>query len=178
MKQLILILILALMTSCTPAPTDHPKVMFRAIYLVQGAGQLSKEDLRDHPEVKVTSSFDEFKQLARDKTALWLDIHAAGLVDKDWLNQKPQRYYPIVLIGLSDPLCAFRDTLGGFGVIEGPYADCSFPPPGFSIWMLDEDTSSRSSAFMHGYEQIPSAGDILEKTNLLLEGQDPLLQSK
>lgn len=178
MKQLILIVLFALAAGCAPAPTDHPEAKFKAIYLVQGEGQLSHEDLQGHPEVRVTGSFDEFKQLAGDKTALLIDINATGLVDKDWLNQEPQRFYRIVLIGLSDPLCAFRDTLGGFGVIEGPYVDCSSPPPGFSVWMLEEDTSSGSSAFMHGYEQTPTAKDILESTNVLLEGQRPLLQSK
>jgi hypothetical protein len=168
MKQLALILTFILIVGCTATPAASPEATYKAIYLSQENGQLSKEDLQAHPDVVATSSFDEFKQLAKKKTALWIDSNAAGLIDKEWLNQKPQRFYPIVLIGYSDALCSFRDTLGGFGIIEGPYTDCSSLPPGFSVWMLEEETSSGASAFMRGYEQVPTVKDILEKTDPLL----------
>jgi hypothetical protein len=160
-----------LMVACTATPTESSDETYKAIYLVQENGQLSREDLRAHPEVMVTGSFDEFKQLAKKKTALWIDLNSVDLVDRNWLNQRPQRFYPIVLIGFGDALCAFRDTLGGFGIIEGPYADCSSPPPGFSVWMLEEEKSSSISAFMKGYEQVPTVQHILEKTNPLLSKQ-------
>jgi hypothetical protein len=166
MKRLIPILTVLLIVGCTATPS--PEATYKAIYLVQENGQLSKEDLQAHPEVMVTSSFEEFKKLARNEAVLWIDIDSVEFVDKNWLNQKPQRFYPIVLIGFSDALCAFRDTLGGFGIIEGPYADCSSPPPGFSVWMLEEETSSDASAFMRGYAQVPTVKDILEQTNPLL----------
>lgn len=168
MKRLFLNLTFMLMVACTATPTESSEATYKAIYLVQENGQLSQEDLQAHPQVIVTDPFDEFKRLAEKQTALWIDINSAELVDRDWLNQKPQRFYPIALIGLSDALCAFRDTLGGFGIIEGPYADCSSPSPGFSVWMPEEEKSSGASAFMKGYEQVPTVQDILEKTNPLL----------
>ena len=171
MKRFFLILTFMLMVACRATPTESSEVTYKAIYLVQENGQLSKEDLLAYPEVIVMDSFDVFKQLAKKKTALWIDINSAGLVDRDWLNQKPQRFYPLVLVGFSDALCAFRDTLGGFGIIEGPYADCSSPPPGFSIWMLEEETSSGASAFMKGYEEVPTVKDILDKTDPFLSRQ-------
>lgn len=176
MKRFILMLTMVLIASCAPTPTDQPDATFKAIYLVQERGQLSGEDLQSYSEVRVTGSFDEFTQLGRQKAALWIDINATELVNKDWLDRAPQKFYPLVLIGIGDALCAFRDTLGGFGIIEGPYVDCSSPPPGFSLWMLEEDTGSGSMAFMQGYEQIPTVKGILEKTNLLLEGKNPLLE--
>ncbi len=168
MKQLVLVLTIMLIVSCTTTPAGSSEASYKAIYLAQENGQLSKEDLQAHSEVIVTSSFNEFKKLAKSRTALWIDINAVGLVEKDWLNQKPQRFYPIVLIGYGDALCSFRDTLGGFGIISGPYVDCNSPPPGFSVWMLEEENSSGWSAFMQGYEQIPRVKDILEKTDPLL----------
>jgi len=168
LKRLILILTTLLCAGCTATPAATPEATYAAIYLVQENGQLSQEDLKAHPEVMVTNSFDEFKELAKNKTALWIDINSAGLVDKDWLKQEPQRFFPIVLVGFGDALCAFRDTLGGFGVIEGPYADCSSPPPGFSVWMLQEGTGSGASAFMRGYERAPTVKAILEKTDPLM----------
>ena len=169
MKTAIVVLIMLVLVSCTTTPTSSLGIPAKAIYLVQGMGQLSRKDLQEHPDVVVTKDFERFKHLARNKTALWIDINAVGLLDKDWLNQRPQRFYPIALIGTSNALCAFRDTLGGFNIIEGPYADCSSPPPGFSIWRLEKDTEAGSSAFMRGYEQTPTVEDILERTNSLLE---------
>jgi hypothetical protein len=157
------------MAACSTTKAAEPT--YEAIYLVQGNGQLSQEDLQAHPEVMVTSSFDDFKKLAKNKTALWIDVNAAGLVDRNWLTEKLQRFYPIVLVGNSDTLCSFRDTLGGFGIIEGPDADCSSPASGFSVWMLEQDESFHKSAFMRGYEQVPSVRDILAKTNPLLSKQ-------
>ena len=168
MRQFVLILTVMLIVGCTATPPGSSEATYKAIYLTQENGQLSKEDLQAHPEVVVTNSFNEFKKLTENKTALWIDISAVGLVDKEWFNQKPQRFYPIVLIGYGDALCSFRDTLGGFGIIEGPYVDCSSPPPGFSVWMLEEEKSSGVSAYMQGYEQVPTVKDILEKTNPLL----------
>jgi hypothetical protein len=171
MKKLVLVLIVLLVVACTAPPTSTPEATYKAIYLVQENGQLSKADLQAHPEIIVTDSFDEFKQLAKKKTALWIDINSAGFVDKDWLNQKPQRFYPIVLVGYGDALCSFRETLGGFGIIQGPYVDCSSPPPGFSVWMLEEETSSGVSAFMEGYKRAPTVKDILGITDPLLSKQ-------
>ncbi|SRR6266496_4882424 len=174
MKPLILILALLLIVGCiTATPTAVPLAPYKAIYLTQDNGQPSKEDLEAHPEISVTNSFDEFKQRTQKRTALWIDINATGLVDRDWLNQKSQKFYPIVLVGNSNALCSFRDTLGGFGIIQGPYVDCSSPPSGFSVWTQKGTKPSDTSAFMEGYEQIPTAQDILEKTNLLLEGKNP-----
>lgn len=168
LKRLILILTTLLYAGCTATPVASPEATYAAIYLVQENGQLSQEDLKAHPEVRVTSSFEEFKELAKHKTTLWIDVNSTGSIDKEWLNQEPQRFFPIVLVGFGDALCSFRDTLGGFGVIEGPYADCSSPPPGFSVWMLQEGTGSGASAFMRGYEQVPTVKDILEKTDPLI----------
>jgi hypothetical protein len=167
MKKVVLIVVIMLIVGCTATPSDSSEATYKAIYLTQKNGQISNEDLLVHPEVFVTSSFNEFKKLTENKTALWIDINAVGLVDQAWLTQKSQRFFPIVLVGYSDALCSFRDMLGGFGIIEGPYADCSSPPPGFSVWMLEEETSSGVSAFMQGYEGIPTVEDILEITNPL-----------
>jgi hypothetical protein len=171
MKALIPILILLLIAGCAAAPTAASPASCQAAYLVQQPGQLSTNDLQSHPEVCLAALFDEFKALAQNKTTLWIDLNSAGLVDKDWLNQKSGGFYPIVLIGDGDALCALRDTLGGFGVISGPYADCSSPLPGFSVWMLEEQTSSSVQAFMRGYQQAPTVQDILEITDALLSSK-------
>ena len=177
MKRAILILVAFLIAGCSPTLKSSSGIPIKAIYLVQGTGQLSQEDLQAHSEVMVTNNFDEFKKLAKSKVALWIDINAVGLVEMGWLNREPQKSYPLVLLGVSNALCAFRDTLD-VDAIFGPQADCSAPPPGFSIWMIEIETDTRRLAFMNGYEQAPATQDILAKTNLLLEGKEPLLESK
>ena len=170
-----LLIIIAMLIACTaetePAtqPASSP---FQAVYLVQNPGQLSMDDLQSHPEVMVTNSFDEFKQHAQTKVALWIDKNAIELLDQQWLHVAPQKYYPLVLVGYNEPLYAFREALSGFE-IEGPYADWSTMTlePGFSVWMIREETGSSLSAFMNGYNQKPTVQDILKITNALLEGK-------
>ena len=154
----------------TEPAMEPPSSPLRAVYLVQHPGQLSLDDLQAHPEVAVTTSFDEFKQYAQKKVALWIDENAVSLVDNQWLRESPQKYYPLVLVGESNDLCAFRETLTGFG-IEGPPADCSAEASGFSVWALREETGSSLSAFMKGYSQTPTVQDILDITSALLEGK-------
>ena len=160
-----------LIVGCAPAPTANSGNPVRAVYLVQGDGQLSSEDLQSHPEVIVTNSFDDFKKLvAQSKASLWIDITVARSVDIQWLDKKPQKFYPIALIGSSDALCSFRDILDVHS-ISGPYTDCSAPPKGFSVWMLRSDNSQGTSAFMKGYEQALTVQSILDITNALLDGE-------
>ena len=167
----IFVFCIAVLTACSPAIepiTQSAASPFRAVYLVQSPGELSSEDLRAHPEVAVTGSFEEFKGHARAKTALWIDRNAVSRVDNQWLHDPPQKFYPLVLVGESNELCAFRETLTGFG-IEGPPADCSTPAFGFSVWMLREEKGSSVSAFMKGDHQKPTVQGILDVTNALLE---------
>jgi len=143
---------------------------FRAVYLVQHPGQLSLDDLQSHPEVAVTNSFEEFKQHAQVKVALWIDKDAIELLDQPWLREAPQKYYPLALVGYNEPLYAFREVLP-VAQIEGPAMDWSTMTlePGFSVWMIQDDTGSSLSAYMRGYNQKPGVQGILDITNALLE---------
>ena len=169
----VLVITIPMFIACT-AQTEPstPTVSFplRAVYLVQHPGQLSLDDLQAHPEVAVTSSFDEFKQHAQMKVALWIDKNAIELLEQQWLHETPQKYYPLALVGYNEPLYAFRDALP-VAQIEGPAMDWSTITlePGFSVWMIRDDTGSSLSAFMRGYNQKPSVQGILDITNGLLE---------
>lgn len=168
MRQIVLGLIIVSLAGCAAARTGESVAPYRAIYLTRADGQLRADDLRAHPEILVTDSFDKLKPHASARIAFWIDINAADAVDKDWLNQAPQKYYPIALVGSSDALCSFREMLGGFGVIEGPYVDCASPPPGFSVWMLESQDGSNTSAFMRGYRQTPTVDAIVAITDPLV----------
>ena len=182
MKTFTIILIILLLVGCTPIAisaekpgTDQPGPnRLSAIYLVQNQGQLTAGDLRLHPEVLVTSSFDEFKRHSQVKIALWIDRNAVALVNMDWLHQAPQKYYPLVLVGYNDALYSFHETLAGFPLM-GPAKDWSTATlePGFSVWMIRKETSSSLSTYMMGYAQPPTVAAILAVTNALLKAGPP-----
>jgi hypothetical protein len=170
MKHIILALVMFLVVGCSPTLKSSSGIPIKAIYLVQGVGQLSQEDLQAHPEVMVTDKFDDFKKLAESKVALWIDINSVGLVDIGWLGESPQRYYPVVLIGNSKDFCIFFGNMQYFtfevpAPAPGEEDYCNTPIPGFSVNML----KSESGGNMHGYEETPTAQGILDVTNHLLE---------
>jgi hypothetical protein len=171
MKKFAVITILLLCTSCA-FKTSHRK----AIYFVHGQGELSSEELQAHPEVMVVQTFEELKKNASQKTAIWIDKSATPFdsTEEKWINEGPQAYSPIVLIGTSDTLYSFRDLLGlcCFMGPTGIYP--GFNSAGFSIIQreppADPTTAPMDVPFMQGYNQKPTVPSILEITNDLLEG--------
>ena len=144
-----------------------------AIYLCCENGVLSPIDLANHPEVLVVDSFDEFLDAVPiTGAALWVDKGAIESIDLDWLHQKPQKYYPLVIVGYNDPVYAFREKLSGFG-IEDPSNNWSeiTPAPGFSVWRLKEDGETSTSAFIYGYPCEPNVESILKVSSSLLHGE-------
>jgi len=182
MKSLTAIMMMFLLVGCAPIAISaespgtnqsEPNIN-SAIYLVRDQGQLAASDLRLHPEVLVTHSFEEFKRHSQAKVALWIDRNAVSLVNMDWLHQAPQKYYPLVLVGYNDALYSFRERLAGFP-IGGPAMDWSSKTlePGFSVWMIREETSSSISTYMMGYAQPPTVDAILTISNALLKSGPP-----
>ncbi|HEX8992596.1 MAG TPA: hypothetical protein VF784_13035 [Anaerolineales bacterium] len=163
-----LLLGLVILTSCSQAPASTAGKPVRALYLVNGQGQLDHSDLAAHPEVVLTSSFDKLKAAARSKIAIWIDDNAVGLVDTDWLARKPQSFYPVVLVGDGSWLCAFRMKLVYFMLVEPPF-ECAPPTVGFSVNLHTSDTGG----WGHGYAEKPTVERILGITDGLLQGRLP-----
>ena len=178
-KKLALILIFLSLAGCSfhPGSKEAPSPSFKAVYFFQKEAQLSSEDLGAHPEVAVVQTFDAFKKYGHQKTALWIDRSATPFNSEQekWINEVPQAYYPIVLVGTSDTLYSFRDLLrlccflGPAGITSG------FDAPGFSIIQReppeDPTTAPMDVHFLQGYNQKPTVQSILEITNALLEGR-------
>jgi hypothetical protein len=149
----------------------------KAIYLTHGQGELSSEDLQAHPEVMVVGTFEDLKQNSNQKIALWIDKNTTPFDSalEEWINAAPQAYYPLVLIGTSDTLHAFRDLLR-VEVFQGPAGN--YPgadAPGFSIILrkppADPNLAPADVPFLHGYDKEPTVQSILEITDDLLEGK-------
>ena len=131
------------------------------------------EDLQAHPEVIVVQTFNEFKQYSKQKIALWIDKSATPFNSEEerWINKAPQTYYPIVLIGTSDTLHAFRDLLRLDGFM-GPDIYPGMNAPGFSVIQWEaKDNLGFHALIQNGYNQKPTIQAILEITNALLEGK-------
>ena len=185
MNRLALVLVFLFIAACTPYGTgktdtdaNDPTLTstpLKAVYLIQGQAELSSSDLQAHPEIVVVHTFDEFKQYAHQKIALWIDRSAAASFtpeQRKWFNEAPQAYYPMVLIGSNDTLYAFRDLLGLCcflgGIDEGVKR-----AEGFSVIQRTEanELSDFPVTFMEAYAQNPTAQSILAVTNALLEGR-------
>lgn len=183
MKKLLLILSFLLFVSCVPktagdstygntndlTPTSIPP---KAVYLINGKAELSSDDLQAHPEIIVVQAFGELKQYAFQKIALWIDKSATPFTSEEeqWINEAPQAYYPIVLVGYSDTLYSFRDLLR-LCCFMGPPIDWKLES-GFSVIQKEEtlDPTTPAVAFLQGYDQKPTIQSILNITNSLLEG--------
>lgn len=186
MKKLVLILFFLLFTSCIPKPeanhssadADNPTLAtahLSAVYLIQGQADLTLQDLQPYSEIVVVQTFDEFKQYANQKIALWVDKGATPFTpdQQEWMNQAPQAYYPTVLVGSSNTLHSFRDLLGLCCFLGPSGDDTGLDAPGFSAIQREEttDPTSPTVSFIQGYDQTPTAQAILEVTNALLEGR-------
>lgn len=179
LKVFLLPILLLVLLSCSPISLDVPSGLpsesknagIRAVYLVHGSGQLSKNDLADHLEILVVYTFMELQDIAATHVVdIWIDKNAVELVDSDWLYQEPQKYYPLVLIGFNDPLYSFREQLTGFG-IEGSEInwDTNSLEPDFSIWILKAESEFSSSAFIKVYPEEATVQSILNITNVHLK---------
>jgi hypothetical protein len=158
----------------------------KAIYLVQGQGELDQQELAKHPEIVVTGSFEKLKAYSKQKVAIWIDKNANTVDVHDWLRSAPQFFYPMVLVGYGDDNYAFNDQL----VLSCYYSDpitCGDnverrPDPGFSVLQLTTVNQPNGSlgmlpgsavVFKQGYRYKPHVEDILTITNGLLNGTFP-----
>jgi hypothetical protein len=156
---LLTLLSVSLLAGCTKEETSNIK----AVYLVGKVQQLSEEELANYPEIVVTKNFDELRDIISvTEASIWIDKSALHLVEDTWLHQNPQKYYPLVVVGYNNEIYAFREKLSGFG-IEDPHVDWSEEKvePGFSVWVLLEETSRSRKSFMSGYDAIPTVEMIM-----------------
>jgi len=175
MRKFTLIFLFLSLTACNFHPAGINSSLPKAVYFLRGQGQLSSQDFLAHPEIVVVHTFAAFKQAASHKLALWIDQSATPFDsdEADWINAAPQMTYPIVLVGTSDSLYAFKNLLriccfaGPAGLYPG------FDAPGFSVIQkgAGSDPTFPEVTFVNGYDQVPTAQAILDITNALLEGK-------
>ncbi len=168
-----LFLAVILTTACAPVAAPSTPVPIRAVYLVSGQGVLTPSDVQAYPEILVVHSFDELAAHTKSKVAIWIDKSATPFDHQSWLNEAPQAWYPMVLVGYHDPLYAFGYMLG-VCCFAGPFVDWSTVrlEPGFSVIQRQDTVGQLPQAtFLQAYDQVPTAGNILAITDALLDGR-------
>jgi hypothetical protein len=173
-RKLGLFLAVVLTTACAPFAAAPPTpVPIRAVYLVTGPGVLAPSDVQGHPEILVVHSFDQLAAHTHGKVALWIDKSATPFDHSSWLNDAPQAYYPLVLVGYHDTLYSFKYMLS-ICCFLGPIVDWRMVrvEPGFCV-IQREDLGGPipQATFGQCYDQVPTAGDILAITDALLDGR-------
>jgi hypothetical protein len=161
----------------------------KAVYLVQGQGELDQQELAKHPEIVVTGSFEKLKAYSKQKVAIWIDKNANTVDVHDWLRGGPQIFYPIVLVGYGDDNYSFENMLGLDCLLNDPYLcasreklNANRPDPGFSALQLEKFnpppgymgfSMNPRIVFKQGYRYKPHVEEILTITNGLLNGTFP-----
>ncbi len=141
----------------------------QAIYLApQNGGEISEADLKNHPEVFKVTDFETLNSYTEKYIIpIWIDKDAIDLLPQNWINQYPERFYPIVVVGYNNALYAMREKLNM--LIHGPRVDWSKQnlEPGFSVWMNKSQDNGDTSATLKGYNEPVTINNILEVSNEL-----------
>ena len=158
---------------------NQSTVEIRAVYLMPTTGgQITKEDLAAHPEILPVTDFATLASHANRHIAIWIDKDAIDLLPQGWVNQKPQKFYPIIVVGYSNALYSMREKLNL--LIIGPWVDWSKQTleHGFSVWMIDSYSENGISSIMKGYSEKIDVSRILEISNELLKKSLSIIEYK
>jgi hypothetical protein len=158
---------------------NQSTVEIRAVYLMPTTGgQITKEDLETHPEILPVTDFATLASHANKHFAIWVDKDAIPLLPEGWLNQEPQKFYPIIVVGYSNALYSMREKLNL--PIIGPMVDWSKQTlePGFSAWMINSYSENGISSIMKGYSEKIDVSRILEVSNELLKKSFSIIEYK
>ena len=143
----------------------------QAIYLApQNGGLITDAELKKYPQILKVTDFKTLNSYTSTYIIpIWIDKDAIDLLPQGWVNEYPQKFYPIIVVGYSNALYAMREKLNL--PIHGPYVDWSKETlgPGFSAWMIEEYGESGMSSFMKGYQEEINVSHILEISNDLFK---------
>lgn len=139
------------------------QVDLEVVYICQVNGcSFSEEELKKYQQIKVVFTNQALTILAKKKIGIWIDKGAISIIDTIWLQQPPQNYYPVLVVGYGSALYAFRDHLSY--PIAGPYVDWSTQQvePGFSVYMLQQQRGGLPiKAIMQDYHEVPTVQRML-----------------
>jgi hypothetical protein len=145
----------------------------KAVYLTPNSkGQLPMKELKNHAQILVVNDFDDMKTViieAENMIGIWIDMSAVDMVDKKWLLEKPQKFYPLLLIGC-------YDVVNPQPMRELFYSDridwsSKTVEKGFSYWvpLKVSDDSTSLQEYNEGIDSILSIDELLRVTDTLID---------
>ncbi|MGB9680449.1 MAG: hypothetical protein ACPLW7_01685, partial [Minisyncoccia bacterium] len=134
-----LFVIMVFLMSCSSAKTDNNSKLTQktrnivvsenngivAVYISpKNDAVLSDNDLKAHPEVLKVTDFETLTNYtSKYIIPIWIDKDAIDMLPKNWINEFPQKFYPVIFVGYGNILYTMRDKLEL--PIFGPYVDWS-----------------------------------------------------
>lgn len=142
----------------------------KVVYLVpKQDGKLTKEDLKDYPQVAVVHDNKDLKYVVETvgtPIGIWIDQGAVEKADRDWLLKKPQNSYPVILVG-------FYDVMNPIPMREQFYRgsidwDSETLAEGFSFWVLNTSDDPTEAKYLEGIGAMLRLDEILRVTQYYL----------
>ncbi|MGB9832047.1 MAG: hypothetical protein ACPLPP_00845 [Caldisericum exile] len=142
-----------------------------AVYISpKNGGVLSDNDLKAYPEILKVNDFESLLTItSKYIIPIWIDKDAIDMLPEGWINEFPQKFYPVIFVGYGNPLYAMRDKLEL--PIFGPYVDWSKQDleQGFCTWMITVTAEGGISSTLKGYKGNVNISKILEVSNSLFK---------
>jgi len=151
----------------------------QAIYLApQNGGLITDTELENYPKILKVSDFNTLNSFASKYIIpVWIDKDAIDLLPQGWVNEYPQKFYPIIVVGYNNALYSMREKLD-LPIFGPPWLNLDRIEPGFSAWMIESESATDLSAFMKGYAEPVAAERILEVSNELLKKSLSIIEYK
>ena len=122
------------------------------VYLKPSSGGIiSKKVLERHPEIAVVTDYKTFEnKISKRIVVIWIDKNAIDLLPKKWIFGTPQKYYPIILLGVGNNAeMADKLRIPIFGIPFIAFRNRN--ENGFSVWLLTSKDNDSIASVWNGY---------------------------
>jgi len=142
----------------------------KAVYLMpKQGGKVSKEELKEYPQVVVVDNFKHLKyvvETVETPIGIWIDQETVEKADRAWLQEEPQNSYPVILVG-------FYDVVNPIPMREQFYRgsidwDSETLAEGFSFWVLNTSDDPTEAKYLEGIGAMLRLDEILRVTQYYL----------
>ena len=157
------------------------------VYLVPEKNpRLPAEETKQESKIYTVHSqkeMEEFTDGLLRRYVIWVDIGAAGLVDKEWLYRKTvEDKLPVALIGCGNTIYAFRDILQLYRNMHGPkIPENEKKMDGFCVYRFFDEVKTENSltinALSRSFPGKPVLMDVMDISRKILDSPQLLKYS-
>jgi hypothetical protein len=148
--------------------------------------RLSVEETTQETKIYTVHSQKELEESTdglQRRYVIWIDMGAAGLADKEWLYGKTvDDKIPVIFIGCSNTITAFRDILQLYRSMHGPKIPEEVKNiDGFCVYRFFEEVKTENSltinALSRGFPGKPVLKDVMNISRKINDGRQLLKYS-